>query len=320
MKEAIREALDQEMARDESVMLLGEDIAFYGGCFQVTQGLFEKYGAKRVMDTPISEAGFVGACVGAAITGLRPVAELMFMDFATVCMDPIVNQAAKSRYMSGGANKVPMVLRLPNGGGMSGAEHHSQSLETWFAHMPGLYVACPSNPYDAKGLMIASIRNDNPVMFCEHKLLYGTTGEVPEEAYEEPLGRARIAREGRDATVVATQMMVHKALRVAEKLAEEGISVEVVDPRTISPLDMDAIVTSVKKTHRAVVAHEAYKFCGFGAEIASTIMSEAFDYLDAPVIRVGAKFAPIPYNWDLEKEIIPQDADIEKAVRESLYR
>lgn len=318
MSGAICEAMDQEIARDEKVFLLGEDIGFYGGCFKVTKGLFEKYGHKRVMDTPISESAIIGAAAGAALTGLRPIAELMFMDFITVCMDPLVNQAAKARYMSGGEVKVPMVLRLPYGGGMSGAAQHSQSLETWFAHVPGLYVATPSNAYDAKGLMIGAIRNDNPVVYCEHKLLYGSSCEVPEESYEIPLGQAKVVCEGKNVTVVATSIMVQKSLRVAEKLALEGISVEVIDPRTISPLDMDTILKSVKKTNHALIAHEACKFYGFGGEIASQIMENAFDYLDAPVGRVGAKFAPLPYNWDLEREIIPQDQDIEDAIRDLL--
>ncbi len=318
MNEALREAMEQEMLKDDTVFLLGEDIGFYGGCFKVTKGLYEKFGAKRVMDTPISESAIVGAAVGAALTGLRPIAELMFMDFVTVCMDQIVNQAAKIRYMSGGKNKVPMVLRFPYGGGMCGAEHHSQSLETWFAHVPGLYVAAPSNAYDAKGLLLASIRNDNPVIFCEHKLLYNSSCEVPEEQYTVPLGQAAISREGKDATVIASSIMVHKAIRVAEKLAAEGYSIEIVDLRTIMPLDMDTIIDSVKKTHKAVVAHEAYKFCGFGGEIASAIMENAFDYLDAPVIRVGAEFAPIPYNWELEKAVLPQENDLEVALRSIL--
>lgn len=314
MVQSICEALDQEMDRDGSVVLLGEDIGFYGGCFKATKGLFEKYGEKRVVDTPISEAAIIGASVGAAMTGLRPVAEMMFMDFIAVAMDPLVNQAAKARYMSGGKVKVPMVVRMPSGGGVSGAAHHSQSLESWFFHTPGLKIVAPSTAYDAKGLLISSIRDDNPVVFVEHKLLYGSKSEVPEDIYTIDLGVADIKKAGKDITVVATSIMVQKALRVAQKLEAQGISVEVIDPMSISPLDMETIFNSVKKTHRAVVVHEAYKWGGFGAEIASQITEGVFDYLDAPVIRVGAKSAPMPYNWDLEKEIIPQDEDIEDAI------
>jgi len=314
MAQAICEALNQEMSSDESIFLIGEDIGKYGGCFKVTKGLYKKYGERRVIDTPISEGLIVGASVGAAMTKLRPVAEIMFMDFITVAMDPLVNQAAKIHYMSGGKAKVPMVLRMPFGGGVSGAAQHSQSLESWFFHTPGLKVVSPSTAYDAKGLLISSIRDNNPVVFLEHKLLYGSKSEVPEKIYTIDLGKADVKRRGKDVTVIATSLMVHKALNVAKKIEKQGISLEVIDPRSILPLDVTTIINSIKKTHRALVVHEACQWGGFGGEIASQIIEKAFDDLDAPVLRVGSKSAPIPYNWDLEKEIIPQEEDIENAI------
>ena len=316
--EAIREALDQEMARDEKVFVIGEDVGAGHGVYGATNGLYEKYGAKRAIDTPISESAILGAAAGSAQLGLRPVAEVMYMDFMCVCMDTLVNQAAKASYMSGGKTSVPMVLRTVYGTGPCVAAQHSQCLETWFAHVPGLKVVTPSTPYDAKGLLITAIRDNNPVVFCEHKLIYPLTGPVPEESYAIPFGKADIKRAGTDVTLITTGAMVHDALAVAEELAAEGVSVEVIDPRTIQPLDMETILASVKKTHRAVVAHEAVKFCGFGGEIASSIMEEAFDYLDAPVVRIGAKFSPIPYYWEQEKEILPQRSDLIAGIKSIL--
>lgn len=315
--EAVRQALREEMLRDERVFIMGEDVGVYGGAFGVTRGLVEEFGEERVRDTPISEAAIAGAAAGSAVTGMRPVAEIMFMDFTTFAADQLVNQAAKIRYMFGGKAKVPMVLRTPAGAGTGAAAQHSQSLEVWFTHIPGLKVAMPSTPYDAKGLLKSSIRDDNPVIFVEHKLLYNTKGSVPTEEYTIPLGLADVKREGRDVTVIATSHMVIKALKAAEILAESGIDAEVLDPRTLVPLDEEAIVESVKKTGRVVIAHEACKRSGFGAEIAATIAeSEAFDYLDAPIKRLGGAWAPIPYNRNLEAAWIPQAEDIVRAVRE----
>jgi len=315
--EAIREALRQEMQRDKSVFLLGEDIGIYGGAFGVTYGLVEEFGEERVRDTPISELAIVGAAVGAALTGMRPVAEIMFMDFVTLAMEQIVNQAAKLRFMFGGKAKVPMVLRTAAGSGTGAAAQHSQSLEAWFMHVPGLKVAMPSTPYDAKGLLLSSIRDDNPIIFIEHKLLYKKKGPVPEGDYTVPLGVADVKREGRDITVVPTSIMVHRALAAAEKLAQEGISVEVIDPRTLKPLDSEAIIRSVMKTGRALVVHEACKTGGIGGEIVARIVeSEAFDYLEAPVRRLCGLDIPIPYNRNLERHAAPQEEDIVRAVRE----
>lgn len=317
--EALNEALDQEMQRDPGVFILGEDIAETGGIFQVTKGLLGKHGPERVRDTPISEATFCGAAVGAAIAGLRPIVEIQIFDFVTQMMDMIVNQAAKFRFMNGGAAKVPLVIRGPQGGGIRLAAQHSQSLEAWFAHVPGLVVVAPSNPYDAKGLLISAIRDDNPVMFLEHKMLYlSERGIVPREPYAIPIGRADIKRAGSDITVVATQAMVAKALSAAAMLAQEGISVEVIDPRTIRPLDEETILTSVRKTHRMVVAHEACRSGGFGAEVATRITERAFKDLHAPVRRVAARDTPMPFNDKLETAVIPSRDAIMSAVRSVL--
>lgn len=316
--EAIREALREEMKRDDKVYILGEDVGKFGGCFGVTKGLWEEFGDDRVRDTPISETAIIGSAVGAAATGMRPVAEIMFCDFMGVAMDEITNQAAKMRYMFGGKVKLPMVVRTPIGGGLSAAAQHSQSLEAWFTHLPGLKVVMPSTPYDAKGLLKASIRDDNPVIFLEHKMLYGFKGPVPEEEYIVPLGVADIKREGKDLTIIATSLMVHKALEAASILEKEGISVEVVDPRTLYPLDEEKIIASVKKTHRAIVVHEAVERNGFGGEIVSIIMEKAFEYLDAPVKRVCGKNVPMPFSPPLERFVIPQVEDILKAVRSIL--
>lgn len=315
--EAVREALRQEMIRDDSVFLIGEDVGSYGGAFGVSYGLVDEFGEDRVRDTPISEAGIMGAATGAALMGMRPVAEIMFMDFTTIAMDQLVNQAAKLRFMFGGKAKVPLVLRTPGGSGTGAAAHHSQSFEAWFVHVPGLKVVMPSTPYDAKGLLVASIRDDNPVIFVEHKLLYKTKGPVPEEEYIIPLGTADVKRTGRDLTIVATSIMVPRALDAAETLAGEGIDVEVVDPRTLKPLDEETIFSSVIKTGRVLIAHEACKTGGAGAEIAARIAeSEAFDYLDAPIKRLAGLDIPVPYNRNLERRMVPQVEDIVAAARE----
>ncbi len=317
--EAIREALREEMLRDENVLIIGEDVGVYGGAFGVTRGLVHEFGEERVRDTPISEAAIAGTAGGAAVTGLRPVAEIMFMDFTTIAMDQIVNQLAKIRYMFGGMASVPMVLRTPAGAGTGAAAQHSQSLEAFFTHVPGLKVVMPSMPYDAKGLLKSAIRDDNPVIFVEHKLLYKQKQEIPDEEYTIPIGVGDVKREGSDATVVATSKLVIDALEAAKALQEEGISIEVIDPRTLVPLDERLIIESVKKTGRALVVHEAVKRGGFGAEIASAIAeSEAFDYLDAPMKRLGGAPTPIPYNRNLERAAVPQVQDIVVGVRELL--
>jgi len=313
--EALNEALRQEMERDPNVFVIGEDVGVYGGVFGVTKGLFEKFGPDRVIDTPISEAGFIGLCVGAAIAGLRPVVELMFVDFFGVCMDQIYNQAAKLRYMTGGKAKIPLTIRTTIGGGFRAAAQHSQVLYSIFAHVPGLKVIVPSTPYDAKGLLISAIRDDNPKIFFEHKKLYGVKGPVPEEPYTIPLGKADVKKEGKDVTVVAVAWMVHEALKAAEKLEKEGISVEVIDPRTLVPLDKETILNSVKKTGRLVIADEDYDRCGFASWVASIVADEAFDYLKAPIKRVATPNVPIPFSPPLEDEILPNATKIENAIR-----
>lgn len=314
--EAIREAMSQRMRADEDVFILGEDIGIYGGAFGVTNGMIEEFGPERVRITPISEAAISGCAVGAAMMGMRPILEIQFSDFVMIAMDNIVNQAAKMRYMFGGKAQVPTVIRLPGGSGAGFAAQHSQSLEAWMAHVPGLIVVQPSNAYDAKGLMKTAINNNNPVLYYEHKLLYNTKSEVPEEEYEIPLGVADVKREGTDVTVVATGVMVNRALEAAKELDKEGISIEVIDPRTLVPLDTETIVESVKKTNRALVVYEAVERGGYGAEIASMIgESEAFDFLDAPVSRLGGVATPIPYNPTLEKAAVPQVEDIVSKVK-----
>ncbi len=319
--EAIREAIDQEMARDPRVFVMGEDVGKIGGIFAATRGLIEKYGKERLRDTPISEMAIAGAAVGAAITGMRPIAEIQIFDFITHMIDPIVNQAAKFRYMLGGVPKVPVVFRGPQGGGVRLAAQHSQSLEAWFCHVPGLVVMAPSTPYDAKGLLAAAIRDDNPVIFCEHKLLYvQTKGPVPAIEYVIPVGKADIKRTGKDVTVVATMALVAPALRAAEQLAREGLDVEVIDPRTLRPLDTETIINSVKKTGRLVIAHEGWKKWGFGAEVAAVVQEEAFDYLDAPIARIGMRDVPMPYNDTLERIVIPGQDEIQEAIKAVAYR
>ncbi len=315
MTAAIAEALDQEMARDDRVFVVGEDVRV-GGPFGTDAGLFDKYGAKRVVNTAISELALTGLGVGSAAVGLRPVVEIMIMDFVAVAMDQIVNQMAKMKYMLGGQAVLPIVVTTHAGVDSSSAAQHSGSLEAWFCHVPGLKVVMPTNAYDAKGLMIAAIRDDNPVIFISNKRCLQTSCNVPESAYTVPLGEAEIKRTGKDLTLVATGRMVLDAMEAADELAGDGISVEVIDPRTLSPLDMDTILASVRKTTRAVVAQEAVRFCGLGAEIAATISDEAFDYLDAPVKRVGAPFTPVPFAPVLEKQYLPGKTTIITAVRE----
>ncbi len=313
--QAINQALADEMERDSSVFFAGEDVEI-GGVFGVARGLFEKFGKDRIRNTPISESAIIGLATGSALTGLRPVVEIMFFDFICCCMDQIVNQAAKMRYMFGGKMNVPMVIRTQGGAGFGAGPQHSQCLEGWFMHVPGLKVAVPSTAKDAKGLLITAIRDDNPVLFIEHKMLYGKKGDVPTEPYTIPFGAADIKRQGKDVTIVATLAMVHKALAAAEELAKEGIEAEVIDPRTLIPLDEERIIESVKKTHRLVIVHEEVKQAGSGAEIAAIVAEKAFDYLDAPIMRVAAPFIPVPFSPNLEIEYIPSDAKIIAAVKE----
>lgn len=299
--DALNEALRQCMEADERVVVLGEDVGCYGGIFQVTKGLQEQFGPDRVVDTPISEAGFVGAGVGAALSGMRPVVEIMFIDFTTACMDMIINQMAKMHYMFGGKGKVPMVLRTNIGAGRGTAAQHSQSFHSVFMHTPGLYVAAPATPHDAKGLLIEAIRNDNPVVFVEHKRLYNTRGPVPEEMYAIPFGKAEVRREGTDVTVVATHALVTTALEAAQELEASGIRVEVVDPRTLFPLDTETILSSVKKTGRLLVVDEDNKRCGVAAEISAMAAEEVMEYLKAPILRVCSPDTPVPFSPPLEK-------------------
>jgi pyruvate dehydrogenase E1 component beta subunit len=317
--EAIAETLRTEMRLDPRVFVMGEDVGNFGGLFGGTKGLLQEFGPERVRDTPISEAALIGAGVGAALTGMRPMVEIQFVDFTACAMDQIVNQAAKIRFMLGGKANVPLVIRTPYGSGLKLASQHSQSLEAWFVHTPGLLVAMPSTPYDAKGLLVTALHDPNPVVFLEHKLLYPTRGPVPEEQYTIPFGRADIKRPGTDATIVATGLMVSKSLAAADLLAAEGIQAEVVDPRTLVPLDKTTIIESVKKTGRLVVVHEAVKRGGFGAEIAGIIAEEAFDYLDGPIKRVAGRNVPIAFNEVLEKKAIPDVENIVAAAR-SLVR
>ncbi|RUX73791.1 MULTISPECIES: alpha-ketoacid dehydrogenase subunit beta [unclassified Mesorhizobium] len=315
--QAIQEAMAIAMDMDERVFLMGEDIGVYGGAFQVTGDLVERYGADRVIDTPISELGGAGVAVGAALTGMRPIFEFQFSDFATLAMEQIVNQAAKMRFMLGGEVSVPVVMRFPAGSGTGAAAQHSQSLEAWLGHVPGLKVIQPATPYDAKGMLLAAVADPDPVMIFEHKLLYKLKGPVPEGYYTVPIGKADIRREGRDLTIVATSIMVQKALDAAAVLESEGIDVEVVDLRTIRPMDKQTVIDSVKKTSRLLCVYEAVKTLGIGAEVSAMIAeSEAFDYLDAPIVRLGGAETPIPYNPELEKATVPQIPDIITAARD----
>ncbi|MGH8056355.1 MAG: alpha-ketoacid dehydrogenase subunit beta, partial [Candidatus Entotheonellia bacterium] len=300
------------------VFLLGEDIAEFGGSYQVTAGLLQEFGPERVRNTPISEAAIVGAALGAALVGMRPVAELMYVDFSAIAMDQIVNQVAKVRYMFGGKAKASLVIRTQGGAGRSSAAQHAQSLEAWFVHIPGIRVVQPSTPYDAKGLLKSAIRDDNPVLFLEHKLLYLVQGAVPEEEYLIPLGKADIKRPGNDVTVFATSRMVQRTLGAAEKLASEGIDVEVIDPRTLNPLDEDTLLASVRKTQRLVIVHEAYERGGIGAEIAALVASKAIDSLDAPIERVAGLNTPMPFSPKLEDYVVPNEARIMAGIKRVL--
>ncbi|HZR93883.1 MAG TPA: alpha-ketoacid dehydrogenase subunit beta [Gaiellaceae bacterium] len=319
-REAVRDTLSRAMRQDADVFLMGEDIAEMGGSMAVTQGLLAEFGPERVRNTPISEMAIVGAGIGAAMQGMRPVVEIMYEDFTTLAMEQIVNQAAKHRYMSGGQLKVPLTIRTQGGAGWSPGAQHAQQVEAWFVHVPGLKVVFASTPTDVRGLLWSSIYDDNTVLFFEHRILYGIKEEVPDEIEPIPLGKARIQREGEDVTVVATGRLVHESLKAAAEAEQEGISVEVVDPRTLQPLDEDTIVRSVQKTSRCVVAHEAVTRMGFGAEVAAVVQHRAFDWLDAPVERVGARFAPIPFAPVMEQFVVPHAADVLQAIRRTVGR
>ena len=320
IREALNQALSEEMQRDENVFLLGEEVAAYQGAYKVSKGLLEEFGEKRVIDSPITELGFAGLGVGAAMVGLRPVIEFMTFNFSILATDQIVNSAAKLLYMSGGQFKIPIVFRGPNGSAYQVSSQHSQALESWYAHFPGLKVVMPSTAADAKGLLKSAIRDDDPVIFMEQERMYGMKGEVPDDPdFTIPLGVAEIKREGTDATIVARSLTVPLALKAAEELEKDGISVEVVDPRTIRPLDIDTIINSVKKTNRVVIVEESHAFCGVGSEISAQIMERAFDYLDAPVKRISSADAPMPYAKNLEQLALPDVAKIVAAVREVSY-
>ena len=315
--EAIREALRQEMKLDESVFILGEDVGVFGGCFGVTAGLFDEFGPDRVMDTPISEAAIMGASLGSALMGLRPVPEIMFIDFTTQCFDYLTNQAPKVRYMCGGqVEKLPLVVRTTSGGWIRAAGQHSQSLEGWFTQVPGLKVVMPSTPHDAKGLLTASLRDNNPVLYIEHKVLYGTSGPVPEEEYLIPLGEAEVKKEGTDVTLISYSLMLQKTLAAAEQLAGDGVNAEVVDLRTLSPLDHDTLSQSVQKTHRAVVIQEAYESAGVASQVIKSLMDSSFDYIDAPIKTVAAADTVIPFSPNLEDNMLPSEDKIIQAAKE----
>ena len=314
-RQAVAEAIAEELARDPRVFLMGEDVGLHGGAFGATKGLFKEFGSGRVKDTPLTESVIVGAGVGAALTGMRPVVEIMYIDFMCMAMDSIVNQAAKVKYMFGGHARVPLTIRTAFGAGRGNAAQHSQSLETWLTVVPGLLVVMPSTPYDAKGLLKSAIRNDNPVIVIENKLLYGDSGHVPEDDYLVPIGKATVRKEGKDVTLIATSRMCTFASSAVEKLSSEGIDVELIDPRTIKPLDMETIAASIAKTHRVVVVNEGPKTGGFSNEVSSKIMDTCFYDLDAPVLRVAAEDVPIPYNAILEAEVIPAEKDILTAVK-----
>ena len=319
-REAVRDALARALREDDRVFLMGEDIAEMGGSMAVTQGLLEEFGPKRVRNTPISEMAIVGSGIGAAMQGLRPIVEIMYEDFLTLSMEQLVNQAAKHRTMSGGQLSVPLTIRTQGGAGWSPGAQHAQQLEAWFVHVPGLKVVFASTPEDVRGLLWSSIYDENPVIFFEHRTLYPIKGEVPDELEPIPLGKARVHREGKDVTVVATGRLVHESLAAAEEAEKDGISVEVVDPRTLLPLDEETIIASVRKTTRAVTAHEAVTRGGFGAELTAVIQHGAFDYLDAPVERVGAKFAPLPFAPVMEEHVVPHAADVLAAIKRTVAR
>jgi pyruvate dehydrogenase E1 component beta subunit len=320
MRDALNQALREELQRDESVFLMGEEVAEYQGAYKVTRNLLQEFGPKRVIDTPITELGFAGLGVGAAMVGLRPVIEFMTFNFSILATDQIINSAAKMLYMSGGQYKIPIVFRGPNGSAFQVSSQHSQAMESWYAYFPGVKVVMPSTPADAKGLLKSAIRDDDPVIFLEQERMYGNKGEVPEdEDFTIPLGVADVKREGTDATIIARSLMVPVALKAAEELEKQGVSCEVVDPRTIRPLDIETIVNSVKKTNRVVIAEESHPFCGVGAELAAEIQVRAFDYLDAPIHRVSGADVPMPYAKNLEKLAIPDVEQIVKAVRAVAY-
>jgi acetoin:2,6-dichlorophenolindophenol oxidoreductase subunit beta len=319
-REAVRDALSTAMRKDEDVFIMGEDIAEMGGSMGVTQGMLEEFGPERVRNTPISEMAIVGAGIGAAMQGMRPVVEIMYEDFLTLAAEQVINQAAKHRYMSGGQLKVPLTIRTQGGAGWSPGAQHAQQLEAWFVHIPGLKVVFASTPTDVRGLLYASIYEDNPVIFFEHRTLYGLKEEVPEELEPIPLGQARVHREGEDVTVVATGRLVHESLEAAKEAEDKGISVEVVDPRTLQPMDEETIVTSVKKTNRCVVAHEAVTRMGYGAEVAAVVQYQAFDWLDAPIERVGAQFTPLPFAPVMEEWVVPHADDVLAAILRTVGR
>ena len=315
-REAVNEALREEMERDDRILLFGEDVGLFGGAMAITKGLYNKFGEKRVIDMPISESAIIGSALGCSLTGLRPIAEIMFIDFTCVCMDQIVNQVAKVRYMLGGQVKIPLVIRTQGGAGKSYAAQHSQSLESWFMNVAGIKIVMPSTPYDAKGLLKSSIRDDNPVLFIEHKLLYNTKGEVPDDDYTLPLGKAEVKREGKDITLTAHSRMVLLSLEAADTLKKEGINVEVIDLRTLNPLDISTIVESVKKTGHLLSVEEGRRNVGVGAEVCSQVMEKAFDYLDAPPKRVAALDIPIPFNRNLERASLPSTEKIISTIKE----
>jgi len=319
-REAIREAIIEEMNRDERVFVIGEDVGVFGGTFGVMKGLLDIFGKERILNSPVSESAIAGAATGAAITGMRPIAEIMFIDFITIATDQIINQAAKIRYMFGGKAKVPVVFRTQGGGGRCWAAQHSQSLEAWFTHIPGLKVVMPSSPYFAKGLLKSAIRDNNPVMFIEHKQLYNVEGPVPEEEYMVPIGKGHLIREGKDLTVIATSFMVNKALEAAEELAKKGMSIEIIDPCTLVPLDKEIITESIKKTNRVLVVQEACKRAGFGSELVRIINEECFDWLDSQPLVLGAEEVPIPFCNKLEKLALPQVEDILKTIEKKYIR
>jgi len=316
-KEALREAIMEKIREDKSVFMMGEDIGVYGGAFGLSIGMLDEFGPKRILDAPMSEASFTGVSVGAAIMGMRPIVEIMFSDFLTFGADQIANQASKLRFMTGGQLKIPLVVRSPQGSGTGAASQHSQNVEAWFLNIPGLKIVAPSNPYDAKGLLKSSIEDDNPIIFLEHKLLYSTKGEVPKKDYRIPIGKSKVVRSGNDVTIVATSIMVKRSLEAAEILEKEGIETEIIDLRTIKPLDIEPIVESVKKTHRLLVVYEGCTAGGIGGEVVSRIgESEAFLYLDAPLFRLGGADVPIPYNLNLERKATPQIENIVSKAKE----
>jgi pyruvate/2-oxoglutarate/acetoin dehydrogenase E1 component len=317
-REAVRDALREEMRLDDRVFLLGEDIAEFGGSYKTTVGLVEEFGHERVRNTPLSEMAIIGCATGAALVGMKPVAEVMYIDFTACCMDQIVNELAKMRYMFGGKAKTSVVIRTQGGTGRASAAHHAQSLEAWFTHMPGIYVVMPSTPHDAKGLLKSSIRDENPVLFIEHKILYNTKGEVPDEEYTIPLGKAEVKRTGTDVTVITYSRGVEWSLAAAGEMANQGVEVEVIDLRTLKPLDEQLFLDSVEKTGRVVVVHEACKTSGFGAEIVAIINEKAFDYLDVPVERVAGLDIPIPFNPELERQSVPDKEKVMKAIKKVL--